>query len=187
MVNLLSRLPFNLHNRNLSACLDPSSSRSASDSLLASPASPRYPSYAAHFLSNFHDAKDDYASRSPSIAAPNREPCDEQETDQGSSREEEEEEEDRTPIFSLRLVSPKYGIGMGRPLVRGRSQPKRTPPETQDGEEVQRDTSPGVGEPLPTSPEQEDVLSPTSTVVPKESPVCYGHSYIKHCPLKVCF
>ncbi|EKM75286.1 hypothetical protein AGABI1DRAFT_132423 [Agaricus bisporus var. burnettii JB137-S8] len=173
MVNLHARLPFNLHNRNLSACLDPSTSRSASDSLLTSPASPRYPiSYPVNSPSNFHDAKDDYPSRSSSVVPPQRGRGYEGEPDWSSDREEES----RAPILNLRLVNPKYGIGMGRPLTRGRSQLKLAGQGAQAGEETARETSLGEdvqGETNTISPvpqEQEVVVSPADTVVPKNPP-----------------
>lgn len=199
MVNLHARLPFNLHNRNLSAHLDPSSSRSASDSLLASPTSPRYPiSYAIHPTSNFYsspladDSGHSSVSRSSSVATPQGGHCYEGEGDDSLDGEGE----DRTPILNLRLVNPGYGIGLGRPpLTRGRSPLKFTNGEAPseglgmggggtEGEGGEEPASGGlqVGPQVipPTAPKKdstEDVTSPTSTVMPvtitpKTPPVC---------------
>ncbi|KAJ3558664.1 hypothetical protein NP233_g11463 [Leucocoprinus birnbaumii] len=139
MVNLHVRLPFNLHNRtnsSLSGRLDPSSSRSASDSLLSpTPTSPRYPiSYAVnhhqyHYSSplGFVDERNSSASRSSSRLTPQPDRHDgEGEGDNGGSSEgHAHPEDDRLPILNLRLVNPNPAFGIGsnnRPLLtRGRS------------------------------------------------------------------
>lgn len=189
MVNLHSRLPFNLHNRSLSGSigtgLDPSSSRSASDSLVASPNSPRYPiTYAIsqpHFYSSpLADSRHASGSRSSSAMGY------EQGGGGGDSRGEDEEGhgegemdgehsiEDRTPILNLRLVNPAPSITHnGRPvLTRGRSAIKHTQVGRTE-EEGHRGgiMGPGPGSQLIPPPQQkldsaEDVVSPTSTVMP---------------------
>lgn len=81
--------------------------------------------------------------------------------------------EDRTPILNLRLVNPAPLMLTGkssRPmLARGRSATKHV----QVGEEERR-IGPGLGlgpgpriiPPPPPKPDSEDVISPTSTVMP---------------------
>lgn len=132
MVNLHVNLPFNLHNRtnsSLSARLDPSSSRSVSDSLLAlpTPTSPRYPiSYVINNQQCHHmpplglvDEQNLSASRSSSRFDLHHDRSD-----------HDGDADEHLPILNLRLVNPglTFGIGMSnRPaLNRGRSPLKYT-------------------------------------------------------------
>lgn len=195
MVNLHARLPFNLHNRNLSATLDPSSSRSASDSLLVSPTSPRYPiTYAVsqtHFYSSpLADSRHPSASRSSSVATDpegtgHRDARDGDEDGEGGGGDTDVDAErndannDRTPILNLRLVNPGGVRNRLALATRGRSPLKYSNggPQGQVGEAAQTVTGVGAGTATATGPQSipspspksdllESVTSPSSTVVP---------------------
>jgi hypothetical protein len=181
MVNLHLRLPFNLHNRTNSSPsdrLDPSSSRSASDSLLASPTptSPRYPiSYAIHHHQYHYtsplglvDERHSSASRSSSRATPSGKfPHD---NDQEHNTEEGEGEGseggitgyDRTPVLNLRLVNPNSGFNNKPLLSRGRSPLKYA--TTLETEQVPSQVAPPptLPPPPPQSPSS-DVTEPSIT------------------------
>ncbi|KAF5348151.1 hypothetical protein D9756_010775 [Leucocoprinus leucothites] len=177
MVNLHVRLPFNLHNRttsSLSGRLDPSSSRSASDSLLASPVptSPRYPiTYAVnhhqyHYTSplGYVDEHHSSASRSSSRLTPQP---DQQGHDHDGEGEDEptdglNPEDDRFPILNLRLVNPNPAFGIGtinRPLLmRGRSPLKLTTTleptsETASSSKIVGEQSGALPQPPPPPPQ----------------------------------
>ncbi|KAF9445695.1 hypothetical protein P691DRAFT_805278 [Macrolepiota fuliginosa MF-IS2] len=173
MVNLHARLPFNLHNRSLSARLDPSSSRSASDSLLVSPTSPRYPISYAVPHTNFYtsplglgDSRRSSASRSSSVAfavdvAHHGDDDIEEGEDDHEGNEGDDVDDDRTPILNLRLVIP---AGPVLPLSRGRSPLKSTNEE--DAEDT--GTAPQTIPPPLPKPDllEAGVTSPSSTVMP---------------------
>lgn len=160
MVNLHVKLPFNLYNRtnsSLSARLDPSSSRSVSDSLLAlpTPTSSRYPiSYTinnqqCHCMPplGLVDEQNSSVSRSSSHFDPKHDRND---------HDGDADADEHFPILNLRLVNPGLTFGIGtsnRPaLNRGRSPLKyATTLEVQD-------TS--------TNGEPSNMLSPPSPLLP---------------------
>jgi len=199
MVNLHVRLPFNLHNRtnsSLSARLDPSSSRSISDSLLAlpTPTSPRYPiSYVitqqqCHCTPSpgFVDERTSSASRSSSRFDPQHD---------RSDHDGDADGDGRLPILNLRLVNPgpTFGVGTSNRLSlnRGRSPLKyATTLEVQDtsknGEPSTILSPPSLPPPIPKSDitglptqnqemDRQDMRSPLNTIgpsMPKTSVWC---------------
>ncbi len=193
MVNLHSRLPFNLHNRNLSGStgtgLDPSSSRSASDSLIASPNSPRYPiTYAIaqpHFYSSpLVDSRHASGSRSESVMSDGSGGDRDEDMLQGRGEGEGDEEhliEDRVPILNLRLVNPAPSAASnGRPvLTRGRSATKHVQVEEEQGGKGAGLKPQNILPPL-LKLGSEEVVSPTSTVTP--IPTTPGGTHVRHFP-----
>lgn len=125
MVNINARLPFNLHNKNLSATIDASSSGSRSGSSSNRPSVNFSP--LSHQPSRSHERLQGYAG-SPLEHVNNRAPSRNSESSTPGSREpsvHESVSSTRTPILNARLVKTlPAGTTAGITARRGRARRK---------------------------------------------------------------